>query len=74
VADAIRTLVIGPEHPVSWWDEHTPKGDCEMCGGDCDGDDCGLHAAGCVFGGFSYGYWMFDPECPRFHGEADRDE
>lgn len=64
----VRTLTIGPEHPSAWWEEHRPRGECEHCGGDCDGDDCGLHAAGCVFGGLGYGYWMYDENCPRFHG------
>jgi hypothetical protein len=69
MTDTDRSLMIGPEHPGAWWDEHSPEGDCRKCGGECDGDDCGLHSAGCIFGGFSYGYWLIADGCPRFHGE-----
>ena len=54
------------------WPHETPPGDCVECGGDCDGDDCGLHAAGCFYGGFTAGssYWMIVDGCPRWHGDA----
>lgn len=39
---------------------------CKQCGGNC-GDECGTHPAGCIYGGFSYGYWMVDEECGRLH-------
>lgn len=60
---------IGPSHPTSWWCERSPDGDCPECGGQCDGDECGRHKAGCVFGGFSEGYWLIADGCPLFHGE-----
>lgn len=60
--DNPRSMRIGPIHP---------KGDCKTCGGQCDGDDCGLHAAGCVYGGFSEStsYWLIVEGCPLYHGE-----
>lgn len=61
---------IGPSHPDEWWDTHNRAGDCKQCGSDC-GDDCGTHPAGCIFGGFSDGYWMIVEGCTRFHGEVD---
>ena len=71
MTDGIRHLIIGHAHPDSVWaagngGEHA--GDCKECGGQCDGGDCGLHAAGCVFGGFAYGYWMFAEDRPLWHG------
>ena len=53
------------------WPHDTPAGDCAECGGDCDGDDCGLHAAGCFYGGFTEqsSYWMIAEGCPRWHGD-----
>ena len=64
-----KKMRIGPEHPDSWWGKHNPNGDCPDCGGECD-DGCGLHKAGCIFGGFSYGYWLIAEGCPKFHGEG----
>lgn len=64
-----RTLKIGPAYSPSWWDEHSPKGDCTGCGGQCDGPDCGLHAAGCIFGGLGNLFWLIADGCPLFHGE-----
>lgn len=62
-------ISFGPEHPYDWWEKNSPPGECQECGGQCDGGDCGIHAAGCVFGGFSQGYWMIAEGCPLFHGE-----
>lgn len=64
----MQSLRIGPALPSSEWDKG-PEGDCQQCGGQCDGDDCGLHAAGCVFGGFGYAYWLIAEDCPLWHGE-----
>ncbi len=64
-------LRFGPEHPVGWWGDDPHPGDCATCGGQCDGPDCGLHAAGCVFGGPDRGaYWMIADGCELWHGEA----
>ena len=62
-------MTLGPEHTNEWWAEHNPAGQCRECGGQCDGDDCGRHRAGCRFGGFSLGYWIIAEGCPLFHGE-----
>lgn len=69
--DPIMLMRIGPEHSSKWWVEHNPKGDCKECGSDCDGEECGLHAAGCFFGGFAKTYWVYAEGCPRFHGEVE---
>ena len=42
---------------------------CPECGGDC-APECGLHPAGCVYGGFSEGYWLKADGCERNHGET----
>lgn len=42
---------------------------CSECGGNCDGDECGTHAAGCVYGGFSCGYWLIAEGCTLSHWE-----
>ena len=65
---ADRTLRIGPEIR-----DHSqePKGSCDECGGQCDGNECGLHAAGCVYGGFGYGYWLIAEGCPLWHGDIE---
>lgn len=60
-----QTLILGHLQPT---DYVPPRGDCKQCGGQCDGPDCGLHAAGCVYGGFGYGYWMYAEDCPLDHG------
>ena len=58
---------------VRWACDHwQDNGICPDCGGDC-APECGRHPAGCVFGGFSAGYWLAAPDCDRFHGEALRD-
>lgn len=53
------------------WKGPEPKGDCEHCGGQCDGPECGLHAAGCIYGGPAEGeeYWMIVDGCELYHGE-----
>lgn len=43
----------------------SPK--CPECGGDCVPGDCGIHPAGCVYGGFSCGYWLIAKDCPFEH-------
>lgn len=62
-------MILGPAHPPEWWDQHAPDGDCFQCGGQCNGEDCGTHAAGCHFGGFADLYWIYSPDCPLFHGD-----
>ncbi len=65
-----RDMRFGPERNSAYWDERSPKGDCPQCGGQCDpAQDCGIHPAGCIFGGLAYGYWMIVDGCPCFHGE-----
>lgn len=61
-------LRIGPL--VRDWPHEDPLGDCSHCEGQCDGPDCGLHAAGCIFGGptDSTSYWMYAESCPLYHG------
>jgi hypothetical protein len=59
---------IGPVE--SEWPHERPDGDCKECGGQCDGGDCGLHAAGCMYGGFGEGYWLIADGCPLWHGET----
>ena len=64
----IQALRMGPTE--DHWHGKPPKGDCEWCDGQCDGDDCGLHAAGCIFGGpIHNGYWLIAAGCPLWHGE-----
>lgn len=61
-----RLLTIGPILPDGY---EQPRGDCAECGGQCDGEECGLHAAGCIFGGPEGGtYWLYADECPHDHG------
>jgi hypothetical protein len=50
-------------HPVQSRDEPCPE-----CGGQCC-PECGLHPAGCVYGGFSHGYWLIAEGCDRSHSE-----
>lgn len=64
-----KTMRIGPSYPSSYWEEHTPKGNCQNCGGECDGYDCGTHRMGCIYGGFGEGYWLIAEGCPLYHGE-----
>jgi len=63
-------LRIGPAHYGRWWDERVSAhpGPCQECGGECDGEHCGLHAAGCIFGGGAELYWMYAEGCPLDHG------
>lgn len=62
---------MGPEHPLQWWLDRWPSGICQSCGGQCDGGECGLHAAGCVFGGPNGGaYWLIAEGCDLWHGET----
>jgi hypothetical protein len=44
------------------------KGACAECGGDC-GEECGIHPAGCIYGGFSSGFWMVAEGCKFDHPE-----
>ena len=65
-----KTFCIGPEHPFSWWAEHSPDGECPHCGGQCDPtNDCGVHPEGCRFGGAGTGFWLISEGCLLFHGE-----
>lgn len=65
-------LRIGPVRK-DWPVLPEPRGNCRVCGGQCDGADCGLHAAGCVYGGFTSetAYWLIAEGCPLYHGESD---
>ena len=72
MATETRRLRIGPG--VKDWPHAAPKtGCCQDCGEDCDGDECGLHAAGCIFGGFTRqtAYWLIAEGCPLYHGERE---
>jgi hypothetical protein len=46
---------------------------CPECGGDCTPKDCGTHPLGCVFGGFSVGYWLKVDGCDRDHCDQHMD-
>ena len=59
---------IGPEMSSSEWNAKNPKGGCKECGGQC-APECGRHPKGCVFGGFSYRYWLIAEGCELYHGE-----
>jgi hypothetical protein len=39
---------------------------CPVCGGDC-GEECGVHPAGCTYGGFSEGFWLVAEGCKFDH-------
>lgn len=65
-----KEMILGPCLVVT---TELTRGGCKECGGQCDGPDCGLHAAGCIYGGFGYGYWIYDPDCPLDHGEDQRE-
>lgn len=66
-----QVLTIGPDHPMQWWMDHWPRGCCRSRAGQCDGDECGLHAAGCIFGGPDFGaYWLIADGCTLWHGES----
>lgn len=32
--------------------------------------ESGCHPAGCIYGGFSCGYWLIIPDCPLEHHET----
>lgn len=53
---------------VSLKEGSVPIEACPECGGDC-APECGLHPAGCIYGGFSKGYWLVADDCDRSHGE-----
>jgi hypothetical protein len=59
-----KEMCIGPEIRDS---SIMARGDCPDCGQQC-APECGEHPLGCFFGGFSYGYWIFDPNCTLDHG------
>ena len=63
-----KQLRIGPTR-INWVGEE-PHGDCKGCGGQCEGD-CGLHPAGCVYGGFTEAtsFWLIAKDCQLYHGE-----
>lgn len=65
-----RILRLGPERKD--WPSGPKPGSCSECGGECDGSECGLHAAGCVYGGptTQTAYWMIADGCPLYHGEG----
>jgi len=69
MSENVTQLRIGPGHPWDWWEANQPAGNCKHCGGQCNGADCGLHEAGCMFGGFGEKFWMIAEGCPLFHGE-----
>ena len=64
--DNPKLMVIGPEHR----DQEFAKGDCPECGLQCS-PECGRHPLGCVYGGFGYCYWVYDPACELDHGERE---
>jgi hypothetical protein len=41
---------------------------CPDCGGNC-APECGHHPKGCVYGGFSCGYWLIVEGCKLEHWE-----
>lgn len=61
----VRKLRLGPIRAE--WKGVDPHDD----GCNCDGEDCGLHKAGCIYGGFSdsTSYWLIAENCPLYHGE-----
>ena len=64
-----REVRIGPVRKE--WVGNEPEGGCLDCGGQC-GDECGIHPAGCIYGGFSEqtSYWLIVDGCNCYHGEA----
>lgn len=66
----MKTVKMSIMPSTNEWTMEDPKGDCVECGGQC-APECGTHPMGCIFGGFSYGYWMKVEGCPLFHGEPD---
>lgn len=57
------------------WPHDPPNGACAECGSDCDGEECGLHVAGCIYGGPTEqtAYWLIAEGCPLYHGESEED-
>jgi len=49
--------------------EKNDEGKCLECGGDCS-PECGIHPMGCIFGGFSDGYWLIAEGCKLSHEEG----
>ena len=51
------------------WKSEPIKGNCPDCGGECE-PECGLHPAGCVYGGFTENtaYWLIVEGCEKDHG------
>lgn len=49
-------------------DMKTPPESCPECGGNC-APECGRHPAGCIYGGFSSGFWMIAEGCQLEHPE-----
>lgn len=43
---------------------------CKECGGNCS-PECGRHPMGCIYGGFSYGYWLIAEGCKLEHKAND---
>ena len=47
----------------------TTSESCRECGGNC-APECGRHPAGCMFGGFSVGYWTRATGCTLDHPDS----
>ena len=65
-----KRLTIGPLYRD--WPHDSPAGDCPECGCQC-APECGLHPAGCVWGGPTdeTSYWLIADGCPLYHGEPE---
>ncbi len=61
----VRSALLGPTQ--SRWGRELARGACQECGGQC-APECGIHPAGCIFGGWD-GYWMICDGCELDHGE-----
>lgn len=70
MSEDIKQMRIGPER--RHWVGEEPAGDCKQCGGQCGDEDCGIHPAGCIFGGWSRetSYWLIVDGCELYHGEG----
>jgi hypothetical protein len=64
MSDNPKLMKIGP----SVTDQEMTKGDCPDCGLQCS-PECGIHPLDCFYGGFGYGYWIYNPACELDHGE-----
>ena len=53
------------------WRGEEPKDKCPDCGSQC-APECGVHPAGCIYGGFTEqtSYWLIATGCDLYHGEA----